>query len=223
MNDISAVQSDANATLRELTARSEENDPKDDKTLFLELMIAQMENQDPLNPQEGGEFLAQLAQFSTVEGIEKLNNQFDTLAGQLRSSQALSATALVGRKVGVQTAFGSLGEQGLSGTVSLPQSTTNVRIDIFSPTGQLVQQLPLGSASAGDVPFFWNGYDNAGNRLPTGEYQVKAFATIDGEQEQVGTRMGANVNSVTINKDGSLTLNVAGVGPVDFNEITELQ
>lgn len=223
MNDISAVQSDANATLRELTARSDAKDPKDDKTLFLELMIAQMENQDPLNPQEGGEFLAQLAQFSTVEGIEKLNNQFDTLAGQLRSSQALSATALVGRKVGVNTSYGSLGDKGLSGTISLPESTTSLRVDIFSPTGQLVQQLPIGSASAGDVPFYWNGYDNSGNRLQSGEYQVKAFAVIDGEQEQVGTRMGANVNSVTINKDGSLTLNVAGVGPVDFNEITELQ
>ncbi len=223
MNDIQALQSDATALARELTARSDTNDPKDDKTLFLELMIAQMENQDPLNPQEGGEFLAQLAQFSTVEGIEKLNNQFDTLAGQLRSSQALQATALVGRKVGVPTSFGTLTESGLSGTIQLPESTTNLRLDVFSPTGQIVQQIALGSASAGEVPFNWNGFDNAGNQLPPGQYQVKAYAAIDGEQEQVGTRMGANVNSVTINGDGSLTLNVAGVGPVDFSTVNELQ
>ena len=76
---------------------------KDDKNQFLELMIAQIENQNPLDPQEGGEFLAQLAQFSMVDGIERLNEGSSDIYSSLRSGQALQASSLVGRSVGVET------------------------------------------------------------------------------------------------------------------------
>lgn len=223
MNEIQAADASLNPAIRDLMGR-EETEKEDDKNVFLKLMITQMQNQDPLNPTEGGEFLAQLAQFSTVEGIEKLNLSMDSMAGSLRSNQALQATAMVGRSVQVSTEFGTLTpDRGLRGSVDLGTSTPNLRLDIFSPTGQLVQQVNMGSMPAGKVPFAWNGYDNAGNPQPLGTYRVKAYAQIDGETEQVGTLLDANVDSVTINNDGSMTLNVAGVGRVNFEDITEIR
>ena len=69
------------------------------KNEFLELLVTQLNNQNPLEPQENGEFIAQLAQFSTVEGVEKLNSSMETMLSGYQSSQALQASSLVGRKV----------------------------------------------------------------------------------------------------------------------------
>ena len=69
------------------------------KDQFLNLLVAQLNNQNPLEPQGNGEFIAQLAQFSTVEGVEKLNSSMETILSGYQSSQALQASSLVGRKV----------------------------------------------------------------------------------------------------------------------------
>ena len=69
---------------------------------FLKLMIAELNNQNPLDPQDNGEFIAQLAQFSTVEGLDKLNNTTETMSDGMRSSQALQASSLVGQSVIVE-------------------------------------------------------------------------------------------------------------------------
>ena len=73
------------------------------KDQFLQLLVAQMNNQDPLSPQENGEFIAQLAQFSTVEGIDNLNGSMESLLSGYQSSQALQASSMVGRTVIVPT------------------------------------------------------------------------------------------------------------------------
>ena len=86
-----------------------------DQDMFLKLMLAQLENQDPLKPQDGTEFLSQMAQFSTVEGIGNLNKGIDELNGLYRSNQALQATALVGRDVLVS---GNVGYLGATNTLS---------------------------------------------------------------------------------------------------------
>src|SRR5690625_3576520 len=80
------------------------------KNEFLQLLVAQLNNQDPLAPQENGEFIAQLAQFSTVEGIEKMNGSMDAMVSGFQSSQALQASSLVGRTVVIQ------GEQAMVDT-----------------------------------------------------------------------------------------------------------
>ena len=81
------------------TSKKKDESNAANKNQFMELMIAQLKNQNPLDPKDGGAFLAQLAQFSTVDGIERLNSTMGDMAGQFKSNQALQASSLVGRKV----------------------------------------------------------------------------------------------------------------------------
>ena len=96
-------------------------EPKD-KSLgqdeFLELMMTQLQNQDPLNPAESGEFLSQIAQFGTVNGITELQQSFSTLASSLQSNQALQASTMVGRSVLVENNILQLGATGESNIAS---------------------------------------------------------------------------------------------------------
>ena len=194
------------------------------KNEFLKLMITQMNNQDPLNPQENAEFIAQLAQFSSVEGVENLNTTVGALSNSMQSGQALQASALVGRKVhvqGDQTAL--IDGDVVSGAVKLSASTGDLSVSIADETGQLVRQVALGPQQAGDVRFVWDGRDQAGNRLPDGNYQFSARAGHSQGSDRVPMALSANVNSVTINTDRTITLNLAGMGAVALSAVEEIR
>ena len=125
---------------------------------FLKLMTTQIQNQDPLKPMENTEFFSQIAQFSTVSGIEKLQGSFSDLATQLTSSQALDASSLIGRNVLVPSSVGVLDADGLAGAIDVPGSGT-AQIQIRDGNGVLVRTLDLGSQPAGQLAFEWNGTD----------------------------------------------------------------
>ena len=111
---------------------------------FLKLMITQFQNQDPFKPMENGEFLGQLAQFSTVSGIDSLNTSFSGLAGSIQDEQALQAANLVGRSVLAVTDIGYLAEDGLvNGAVEIDGAVSNVQIEITNSTGEVVQRLAV--------------------------------------------------------------------------------
>lgn len=126
---------------------------------FLKLMIAELNNQNPLDPQDNGEFIAQLAQFSTVEGLDKLNNTTEGMSDGMRSSQALQASALVGQSVIVEgNETGLLLNNGIvSGYSELPASVSNLSLSIQDKNGQLIEQIPLGSHAAGEMSIRWDG------------------------------------------------------------------
>lgn len=223
MSDVTGVQS-ATDLYAEISKRAEVKKSGDDKNQFLELMVAQLKNQSPLDPQNGGEFLAQLAQFSTVEGINKLNTTVSDYGGSMRSSQALQATALVGRTVQVPSRVGELSAgKPMTGEIELSRSTDNLMLHIATESGELVKQLSLGAQPAGSAPFSFNGLNDLGEALPAGRYQL--VATIQGSEgaEEMPVLLNANVNSVTLGRDGGLTLNVAGVGAVSANEVRKIQ
>lgn len=191
--------------------------------VFLELMITQMQNQDPLSPQDNSEFVAQLAQFSSVEGLDKLNNTMDDFVGSFQSSQALQASSLVGRFVKVDAETAYLGTGGLvAGTIELPYSTSDLTMKIYDDAGQLVAEELMGPSAAGDVTFLWEGKDSAGDQLPAGNYRFEVLANIEGESVQVNTALSANVDSVTVGANGAISLNVAGVGAVSMSSVKEI-
>ncbi len=191
---------------------------------FLELMMAQLKNQDPLKPMESGEFLGQLAQFGTVNGINDLQNSVQSLASALQSNQALQASTMVGRNVLVESDIADMSsDSALKGAVDLPASSGHVGLTIKDASGQVVRQLSLGGHEAGLVQFSWDGLDDAGSHVAGGIYQVSAdYAGTDGNFA-ASTLVQAQVESVTLQKDGSSPkLNLGELGSVTIDNVRQV-
>lgn len=191
---------------------------------FMELMLAQMNNQNPLEPMENGEFLTQIAQFNTATGVEELNNSFGLLAGSLNSSQALQASTLVGRSVLVPGNSGTLETSGtMDGVIDMPSSTNSLRLNVYDGGGQLVRSVDMGQRPAGETAFSWDGYSDNGVRMPAGTYSISAEAVVDGEVRAVNTLMGARVESVTLGQGGEEPiLNLSGMGSIAFSQVRQI-
>lgn len=189
------------------------------KNEFLNLLVAQLNNQNPLEPQGNGEFIAQLAQFSQVEGIEKLNTSMESLLSGYQSSQALQASSLVGRKVIIPSEKAVVDtSESFKATAVLPVSSSNVYVNVYDSAGSLVSRVNLGEQAAGNVSFIWDGKDSNGNLMPPGTYKFEAQATYGSETKGLYTMLPANVDSVTLG-GGELMLNLAGLGSVPLSQV----
>lgn len=191
------------------------------KNEFLELLVAQLNNQNPLEPQDNGDFIAQLAQFSTVEGVEKLNSSMETILSGYHSSQALQASSLVGRKVIVPSDKAVVDtSETFKASLVLPQSSSNVYVNVYSADGTLATRINMGAQEAGNVSFMWDGKNTDGDLMPPGTYKFEAQASFDGETKGLYTLLPANVDSVTLGQgNGELLLNLAGVGSVPLSQV----
>ncbi|AEB57850.1 flagellar basal body rod modification protein [Ectopseudomonas mendocina] len=189
------------------------------KNEFLNLLVAQLNNQNPLEPQGNGEFIAQLAQFSQVEGIEKLNTSMGSMLSSFQSSQALQASSLVGRKVIVPSEKAVVDtSESLKASTVLPVSSSNVYVNVYDNSGSLVTRINLGEQAAGNVSFIWDGKDSSGNVAPPGTYKFEAQATYGSETKGLYTLLPANVDSVTLGGN-ELMLNLAGLGSVPLSQV----
>jgi len=194
------------------------------KNEFMNLMVAQLKNQNPLNPKDNGAFISQLAQFSSLEEMQKLTSTVNNIASQFQSKQALQASAMVGRSVMVPTTTANLGASGqVSGVIDLPASAGNIHVSILNSAGELVNTINLGQQAAGQIPFSWDGKNANGKMMPLGTYTLKAEAGLGKSSQQISTLVSANVNSVSISKAGKLTLNVAGIGPMALDQVRQVK
>lgn len=212
--------SGASSVLDQYQIKQDTKQSKDlGKNEFLNLLVAQLNNQNPLEPQGNGEFIAQLAQFSQVEGVEKLNASMGTLLSTYQSSQALQASSLVGRKVIVpsEKAVVDTSESFKASTI-LPVSSSNVYVNVYDNSGALVTRINLGEQAAGNVSFIWDGKDADGNVAPPGTYKFEAQATYGSETKGLYTLLPANVDSVTLGGN-ELMLNLAGLGNVPLSQV----
>ncbi len=190
---------------------------------FLKLMTTQLQNQDPFKPMENGDFLAQIAQFSTVSGIGDLQKSFDSLSESLVSNQALQAATLVGRKVLAPTGTAALAQGGsIQGTVELPSASSNVVVNVYDKAGQVIRRLDLGSQAAGSVAFQWDGLKDDGQYAEPGSYLISAEASFSGRTESVEALIASEVRSVTVGNSGGLLLDLAGVGPLEFSQVRQI-
>lgn len=192
---------------------------------FLELMITQLKNQDPFAPMENGDFIAQMAQFSSVTGLAELQNSFEKLATSLESNQALQASSLVGRTVMVPSQIATLtGEGSVSGAVDLPSSSGAVTLTVMDSAGQIIRKIPLGAHGAGEVYFNWDGLNDSAKAMPSGHYYLSATADVNGETSALNTYVNASVESVTMNKgSNSLSLNLTDGNVVNLSSIREIR
>ncbi|WP_024890312.1 flagellar hook capping FlgD N-terminal domain-containing protein [Luteimonas huabeiensis] len=179
---------------------------------FLRLMTEQLKHQDPLNPMENSAFLGQLAQFSTVQGLQDLNGTVNGFAEAMNTDQILRGATLVGREVLVPSARLALGEDGgASGLVAAPGPGT-VTFEVRDANGQTVREFAATATAAGEVPFAWDGTDAGGQRLPAGQYAISArYTGADGSGGSLETYVRGRVESVSVGSDG-LYLDLQGLG-----------
>jgi flagellar basal-body rod modification protein FlgD len=191
---------------------------------FMNLLVTELTHQDPFKPMENSEMATQVSQFATVSGIDDLNNSFSELRTALTSDQALQAANLVGREVLVESNIGSLADgEPLTGSVVLPSSATNLRVMITSQSGELVRELQLGTHEAGQVAFSWDGYDDAGDYVGDGLYQVSAVANVDDVEMAPSTLVSAQVESVNLGGSEGVLLNLSGLGQISMNDVAQIQ
>jgi flagellar basal-body rod modification protein FlgD len=191
---------------------------------FLKLLITQLKNQSPLSPQDNTAFVAQLAQFSSLQGIQNLNTTVTGLSNNMQSSQALQASSLVGRSVEVPTSSGYLPKDSyVQGTMELKDSTANLVMNIYDSKDNLVMTKNLGSQKPGDLPFAWDGTKTDGTtKVDPGLYRFEVLAKDSSKPTKVQTYIGNNVNSVTIGANQAVMLNVNGVGPVALTDVRNI-
>ncbi len=191
---------------------------------FLTLMLAQLQNQSPLEPIQNGEFLTQMAQFNSAAGMQDLNNSFADVSATLQSNQALQASSLVGRSVLIKSNEGYLATgQSLNGVVELPAGVGNMTINILGQNGELIRQIEMGQQAAGEVSFAWDGLGDDGEAQPEGNYIIAAEVQADGEAYSLDTFVKTSIESVTIGQGGQgLVLNLSDLGPIKLDQIRKI-
>jgi flagellar basal-body rod modification protein FlgD len=194
-------------------------------TDFLTLMLAQLKNQDPTSPVDSNTFLTQLAQLSEVQGITQLNTSFGSLSSSISANQALQASSLLGHQALVTSPTAQLAANGsVTGTVSVPQSTSAVVLGIADSSGNVVRTIGLGAQTSGNASFSWDGKESNGSQAPAGTYTLTAqYAGQTKSSTAATTAVNGIVESVSMGAGSAgLTLNVAGVGSVPFSSLQQI-
>lgn len=223
MNTIASSDflNEINAGLKPKPKDASENLGQDD---FLQLMLAQLKNQDPTKPLDGQEYLGQLAQFSTVQGLQELHASVEQLSQHVQSTAALQAASLVQQTVVIDSERGYVSPtEPLQGAVNLTENVKDLTVTLLDGSGQPVRRLQLGDRAAGDVNFSWDGRDDRGVQRPAGVYSIEASGLVNGEASRFTTRVHASVDSVSLGQGGqSMSLNLNGLGPHQLDDVRQI-
>lgn len=189
---------------------------------FLKLLVTQMKNQDPLNPMDNAQVTSQMAQLSTVTGIDKLNATVQALSSSMASAQSLQAASMIGHAALVPGSEIDLLKGNSDAAVELTQPADKVTVTISDSKGNVVRTLQLGAQdSAGIVGFKWDGMNDSGVAVEDGAYKFTVKATLDGKSSSPTTLSYGLVNSVSLTSAGAL-LNMGSLGEVGLDAVRQI-
>lgn len=189
-------------------------DSAESEDRFLKLLVAQLSNQDPMNPVDNAQMTSQIAQIDTVTGIGKTNDTLKSMAAQFVSLQVLQGTSMVGHNVLVASSSLTRSEGVASGAIDLAGNADAVQVDILSPGGQVLDTFNLGSLNAGRHSFDWD----ASNYQDAGEPSFRVTATLGGQP--VGATSLARDTVVSVgSENGAMTVQLQGRGAVSYDSI----
>lgn len=184
---------------------------------FLKLLVTQMKNQDPLNPMDNAQVTTQMAQISTVSGIEKLNQTLEAFT----QAQTFQSVGMIGRSILAPGSFMNLASGAGVAGIDLPKSADSVKVSIFDSKGAQVREIDLGKEDAGVSVFAWDGKDANGNLMPDGAYTFRVAALASGKSVTPTNLAVGKVSSVMLNSTGS-SLVVSGMGQVDMASVRQV-
>lgn len=188
---------------------------------FLKLLVTQLKNQDPMNPMENAELTTQLAQMSTVEGVNQLNDSLDALNAQFRATQVIQGAGMVGHQVLAEGDYLPMSGSAAVGGMELASKADSVKVDIFDADGNLVKTLDMGAQDAGLVRFAWDGKNTEGTALADGDYSFQVTATAAGKDVAATTYSLGQVLSVALKND-AMEVEVSGLGNLGMGQIRQI-
>ena len=198
--------------------KTETNDPAAMQDRFLKLLVAQMNNQDPMSPMDNAQLTSQMAQINTVSGIQELNQAVSNISSQFGAMQMLQGSGLIGRDV--MYAGNQLNVQNgvAKGAVDLAASVEDLRIQITNSAGTVLDTVALGAKSAGRTSFSWDASSYTGS----GNVYMKVVATAGGKAMDATGFVAGTVKSVGADTKGALSLQLQNGKQLSYSDVQSI-
>ncbi|MBI3286329.1 MAG: flagellar hook assembly protein FlgD [Burkholderiales bacterium] len=202
-------------------ARTSKTTTQEAQDRFMTLLVTQMKNQDPLNPMDNAQVTSQLAQLSTVSGIDKLNASVATLNASFQASQSLQAASMIGHGVIVPGKVIGLTDGKAVYGMELPQAADKVEVTIRDSDGAVVRKMSLGAMPQGVSTLAWDGMTDSGAAAPNGVYQFELAASSAEKKLDAATLSFGMVSSIASSAQG-VKLSVTNVGDIGMNDVRQI-
>ena len=223
-----ATVTDLMATMNPKKTTAAKGSVEEETNKFLTLLVTQLQNQDPMNPLDNAQLTSQLAQLSTVTGVNKLNTTLETLKTSYQQAESMQAANIIGHGVLTAGKNVTLSKSAALLGVDLATPADSVKVIIYNSAGKEVHSIDLGPQDAGTLPLGWNGstadLDKDGKNivLPDGAYTFSVEATRGGAKlTDAAALMFGSVASVSTGTAG-VKLNVPGVGSITMADVKQI-
>ena len=189
----------------------------------LELMVAQLQNQDPSKPMDNNQFLSQMAQFSMVNGIDSLNTGFSNMSSSILGDQGLQAAGLLDRQALVETNLASFdGKKPVTGTIEAPANSSDIKVTVKDNSGSVVRVFAAQIGPSGQPTLEWDGRDQQGKSMDAGNYNMTATANVAGNQQGLSLAVSNTITSVSIDSTSrQIKLNLSNGNTVALSDVKE--
>ena len=220
INAPAGIKTTADAANEALAAKESSSMGQKD---FLTLFTTQLKCQDPLDPVKNEAFVAQLAQFSQLEATTSMDQTLKTYVESMAGERMMSSTNMIGKTVAVPDAPAVIqGDKPAQGFVNLPNGAEGVKLEVFNDKGQLMATQVMGTQKMGDMPWVWDGSNDAGNKVPDGNYFFKATVVSQGKTTTPPVNVLSTVKGVNQAIDKSIMLEVAGGKSVKLTDVQRI-
>ena len=191
---------------------------------FLTLFTTQLKMQNPLDPVKNEAFVAQLAQFSSLEANISMKQSLDTMVTAMGSDRVMASASLIGKSVAVPDAAVQVTNGvGGQGVIPLPTGAAGLQVNVTDASGNVVRELIYPAQPVGDFSVNWDGTDSAGNVVPDGSYRFSAAGVVGGQTVGLSVNAVAKVMAVRTNSaDNSLLLEFEGGKTLPLSEVNHI-
>lgn len=219
MTTVSSASSTSAGT--STASKSSASSSADIQDRFLNLLVAQISNQDPLNPMDNAQLTSQLAQISTVTGIEGVNTTLSSLVNSLGEAQAMQSAEMIGKAVLVPGKNLTLTKGAAYAGVKLEGDADQVTVTIKDAKGKVVATETLGEQKAGNVSFSWDGKASDGTTAADGDYTFTVAAVRGADKVTAEALQYGTVSAVTRASDG-FVLDLGALGSFKFSDVQQV-
>jgi len=192
------------------------------KDQFLQILVAQLQNQDPTQPQDSSQFVAELAQFSSLEAQQNTVSNLNALMVGQATANSTAATSFIGKQIGF--AGGTVnwdGTKAVSATVEVPNGANKLTVAVSDPNGNVVRTIQLGSESAGDVTVTWDGRNNAGDLVAPASYTLSP-AAFDANGNAVAANLSTSGVVTGVQFQGGVPYLQVGDSLIQMSSVTSI-